>query len=569
MLDLGILFVSVFKKWRWLNLIGFLGTLLLFSTWSATHYTDIQLVPTIIFLTIFFIIYSLSSLSYNLYKKEESSGIEQTMTLLTGIIYFASVYGLLDNLYHDLLGLFAMLVAVYYFALAYLVRTITPKDNNLYNFLAFLSVGFVTIAIPLQFNEFIITILWTIEAAFLSILALKIGKEKGGILQIFSAVVFSFALFRVVFIDHEMYGIDSWFLLNKVFISAFVMIMVCYIIVFTAMRLKDFIPNGKKVISTFIIIASCLTVFAVTRDIVVYHKHVIEKEYNRVYALNKEQKITHENNISEYNVSVDKDLIKSRKERSSTALSLFWILYVVIVIAIVMFRHRKELIGFGIGLSIVVIVKSFLGDLWSLDTLHRPFINFIVVFSCYLLAAMFYEYKKISKLPDGFISIKKFIIFFLVTANVLGIFAGSREIEIYYEKKAKEIRSEVSEVCQQGSYYNKSFSSNSYKRDYDSVACKQKKEELRKLTSKSSVALSIFWMIYAIVLLSVGFIKRLKWVRIGGIVLLFISIIKLFFIDLWSLGQLYRIIASISLGMVLLVISFAYQKYKDKIREII
>ncbi|MFH1564565.1 MAG: DUF2339 domain-containing protein [bacterium] len=58
-------------------------------------------------------------------------------------------------------------------------------------------------------------------------------------------------------------------------------------------------------------------------------------------------------------------------------------------------------------------------------------------------------------------------------------------------------------------------------------------------------------------------------VRLGGIGLLSLAILKLFFYDLWGLGTLYRIISSISLGVALLSISFAYQKYKDKIKEII
>lgn len=567
MLDLAVLFVSVFKKWRWLNLIGFLGTLLLFSSWLSQHYSETQLVPTFIFLTIFFVIYSLSSLAYNLYRKEVSSGVEQVMTMFTGIIYFISVYGLLDKLYHDLLGLFTILLALYYFALAYYVRHITPKDNNLYNFLAFLSVSFVTIAIPLQFNQFVITLLWTLESAMLSILALRIGREKGGVLQSFSGAIFLLALFRVVFIDYEMYKTNDWFLLNKVFISALVMILVCYVIVYTAKKLKDFVPNSRKVISIFIILASCLTVFAVSRDIIVYHEHVIDKEYRQVKIKNQEIANTYGRGISEYQVTVDNNFIKSRRERSSTALSLFWILYAVIVIAIGMFRHRKELIGFGIGLSVLVIAKSFFADLWALDTLLRPFINFIVVFACYLLAAMFYEYQKISKLSDNFINIKKFIIFFLLAANVLGIMAGSREIEVYYKNQGDTLRKEVSQICS-SRYSNKSFTS-SVSNNYDSVDCVIAKEKVRKLNSKASVSLSLFWMLYAVLLLIVGFVKSFKWVRIGGIVLLLFSILKLFFVDLWSLGQLYRIIASISLGLVLLVISFAYQKYKDKIREII
>ncbi|GEM_PF-3850387 len=57
--------------------------------------------------------------------------------------------------------------------------------------------------------------------------------------------------------------------------------------------------------------------------------------------------------------------------------------------------------------------------------------------------------------------------------------------------------------------------------------------------------------------------------RLGGIALLGIAISKILLYDLWSLGTLYRIISSISSGTVFLVISYNYQKYKDKIREIV
>jgi uncharacterized membrane protein len=91
----------------------------------------------------------------------------------------------------------------------------------------------------------------------------------------------------------------------------------------------------------------------------------------------------------------------------------------------------------------------------------------------------------------------------------------------------------------------------------------------RQLENKSSISLSIFWIIYAIILLAVGVLLRSRGVRIGGLVLLLFAILKLFFYDLWSLGTLYRIISSMTLGVVLLTVSYAYNKYKNKIKEII
>lgn len=105
--------------------------------------------------------------------------------------------------------------------------------------------------------------------------------------------------------------------------------------------------------------------------------------------------------------------------------------------------------------------------------------------------------------------------------------------------------------------------------NYDSYACQKMAVDIKLAENKASVAISLFWLVYAIALVVAGFWRRYKWVRIGGVSLLLIAILKLFFIDLWSLGQLYRIVASISLGAVLLGISFLYQKYRHVFLEII
>lgn len=572
MLDLVVLVVSVFKRWRWLNFFGFLGTIFVFSGWFENFYTRDQLFPTIIFLTVFFIVYSISSLIYNLHKKENSCGIEQILTLFSGIIYFISVYNLLDRDYHDVLGLFAVILAVYYFLWAYLVRGVTPKDNALYDFLAFLSVGFLTIAIPIQFNGFLVTFLWTIEAVLLITLALRIKNENKRTISIFGFIILFFSFWRVIFIDSQDYYVSDMFLLNKVFLSGALFVVACYVVAWFG-RISDdskFL-NLKKIVSAMILLASVMTIFVVSRDIIVYHEHLVSRERSEVAQYNIEIRNRYGNsNISDYLMNVDYDHIESLRERSTTALSLFWIIYGVIILAIAMYCKRKHLIIFGTGLSAIVLFKTFFVDLWSIDTLYRPFVSVVVIFASYLIAVLFYEYNKLSKEEHDTLGIKKVIVFFVIAANVLSIFAGSREIGVYFKNERESLNREIASVC--GNSYSsfKSLGSSvSTRRVYDREECTAKKEELKRLNSISSVAMSIFWMLYAICLLVIGFWKRYRKVRMGGILLLIISILKLFFVDLWSLGQLYRIIASISLGLVLLGISFMYQKYKHVFREIV
>lgn len=72
---------------------------------------------------------------------------------------------------------------------------------------------------------------------------------------------------------------------------------------------------------------------------------------------------------------------------------------------------------------------------------------------------------------------------------------------------------------------------------------------------------SLAWGIFSFIILLIGIRKSLKVVRYGGIGLLIITILKLFLHDLWSLGGLYRISALIGLSLVLIPVSFLYQRF--------
>ena len=49
-LDLSVLAVALFKRWRLLDVIAFLGTLILFANWGAAYYTPDALTPTMLWL---------------------------------------------------------------------------------------------------------------------------------------------------------------------------------------------------------------------------------------------------------------------------------------------------------------------------------------------------------------------------------------------------------------------------------------------------------------------------------------------------------------------------------------
>jgi uncharacterized membrane protein len=54
-----------------------------------------------------------------------------------------------------------------------------------------------------------------------------------------------------------------------------------------------------------------------------------------------------------------------------------------------------------------------------------------------------------------------------------------------------------------------------------------------------------------------------------ALLLLSLTILKVFLFDLSSLEKLYRIISFIVLGAILLAVSFLYQRYRQRVAELI
>ena len=77
---------------------------------------------------------------------------------------------------------------------------------------------------------------------------------------------------------------------------------------------------------------------------------------------------------------------------------------------------------------------------------------------------------------------------------------------------------------------------------------------------QQALAISAFLMLYGAALLAVGFWRRSAFLRWQALVLLVFTIIKTFLYDMRNLSQGYRVGSILGLGVLLMAISFAYQK---------
>lgn len=84
--------------------------------------------------------------------------------------------------------------------------------------------------------------------------------------------------------------------------------------------------------------------------------------------------------------------------------------------------------------------------------------------------------------------------------------------------------------------------------------------QYRSLAITRDFAYSALWMAYGAMLMFVGFWRRSAFVRWQALVLIAFTIAKVFIYDTSQLDRIYRILSFVVLGILLLAISFAYQR---------
>ena len=125
------------------------------------------------------------------------------LAALSGALYFGAAYHLLKSNYEAYLGLFAAALGAVYLGLGYLLwNNLSEEKKDTRPVLLALGVAltFLTLAIPIQFGGYRITMAWSMEAAALAWIGVRTGSEK---LRYATLLVLILVLFRLE-------GLDSW-----------------------------------------------------------------------------------------------------------------------------------------------------------------------------------------------------------------------------------------------------------------------------------------------------------------------------------------------------------------------
>ncbi len=200
LLDIGILALVMFKPWRRLLLLGFVGTLLLYVAWYAEFYDRSQLQTTLIFATIFFAIFAIAPLL--MLRDEHAAGVMPlVLAFVNAATYFLQSYAMISEVSTTAMAWFSLVLAAVYL----LLNRLRPKasdvaaEHNLRLMHLALAVGLVTVAIPIRLEAHWITIGWFVESALLLWVA---GRIKSDLLNVFALTALLLGVGRLLLFDN-------------------------------------------------------------------------------------------------------------------------------------------------------------------------------------------------------------------------------------------------------------------------------------------------------------------------------------------------------------------------------
>lgn len=520
-LNIGILAISYFKKWKIATILDFVFTLLLFGVWCLLEIgtTGFSHQGALIFATLFYFIFSITIVLSNLRNKGVFSIIEYFILVANTFFFFGIGMAILSDLGSSFTGLFTLMLGVYNILYAGILYKKFGLDKNAVYLLIGLALTFATLTIPIQFEGNQITIFWAAEVVLLLWLSQKskISYFKLGAIIVQVLTLFSLLMDWVKYVYFE----DLSVVFNSVFISGFV---VCISLFITYWFLKKEKEVATKFITLKRIYKPIVLVVAIS---VTYFTGILEVIYqSNQFLANSYSALSFP--VSYHYVFILVLLLLSsllKKETLTKAVLVASVLSIFLYIVLFYKLPTKEL------------VENFVIN----TTTKYAFYFHYIILGC----LVFFGYKLFQKTNTLF-NIKpkksKWLPWVFVFAIV---YVLSNEIMVHGLQFSNSI--DTSELLENSGISTYSYVTNNIN---------YKKTQIIK------IGYPILWGVFSFIFLIIGIRKQWKVLRIIALSLLGLTIVKLFAYDIKDVSETGKIIAFILLGVLILVISFVYQKIK-------
>jgi len=519
-INIGVLVLSFYKRWNSLLISAFLFTwVLLLSTWELAD-NEVYFSAFLTFNFVTFTTFYLSFIAQKLHQEPELSTVDVALFLINSLTFYGLGAWLINNHYHDntWVALFTLCNALLHFGVAAYFHLKKVPSTQLKYLVLVSALSFATLVIPIQFKGSWITLFWSAEAALL----FWLGRTKA--LAVYERISYGVLVLATGSLLIDWYkGSYNIYLLsaadyvtpfaNSLFVNALLYAVATSFMAYIQRKVKG---GGEYADS----ITLFLNIFSVGSLFYTFFREII---------------VLCDMRILQYPNALDNAMLMED-------LSLFkniWLLIYSLLFASgysmlnLKYNKQKTLAEVQMGINFILGALFMTIGLYYFSELRERYISEAA--RGYQLSLWFLNIRYL-----GIIAFAGLCYTIWQLQKFLNLSAKSKlKLELLLHLVALWVSS--SELLHWTELYE---SSSNYK-----------------------LGLTILWGAYAVLLLVLGLFKKKKYLRVSGIVLISFSVLKLFFYDITHLDTLRKTIVFVSLGVLMLIASFLYNKYTKEIDE--
>ncbi len=505
LLGFGVLAIAHVKQWRLLNYLAFIFTWALFFGSQKQYKQEEHFVPAMLFLSAIFILHSAIVYYNNLVRKKPSTPLEVVHLLLNGLLFTPTAYHLIVSAHgRPWPAVMAIALALFYITHVFVFLKGRMHDRFMLVVLLGLAGFFTAWAIPLITEKETLTICWALLAFFFLWIGIKL---KSNMLTNLSLLLYLIVLGRVVVWDMPRnFGTLDWSLHPAgEYWSSFGFRLWNFGVVIASLFGAAWLHHrNSATFSAFAVEQPNRLPWEIPRRILIEVSFWIgiTVSFTALY----------------FELTMMLSYVTSLQVPVLTGL---WAGLGVFLLFRYLHSEKTPLFGVALTVLLIAVCKLFLFDFaaWEFDmndmTYHANLLDFFMRFIDYgfiaglLLFTLSSAYRRIPAFPPVFKSLPVLLLFIYASLETNSFFFW-------------------------------------------------------KLPLFCSGAVSVLWALFAICFLALGISKTSKAWRYTGLGLFLVVVIKVFLFDLSEMETIYRVIAFMIVGILLLAGSFAYIKAERK-----
>lgn len=527
LLSAGLLAVTLKKEaWVILEPLTLAGMYLVYFVWFADHYSENDFGLTVFFLTIFWGLFFGLDMLHALRPMATFNAPRQIVAGLNAALYYLGMAALFEDRHEQWTSAMTLALGAVYFLAMWAIKRRTSSEALTTIRLTLTAIILLVIATAIEFSGFKLIILLSLEA--LALLACGRRWRLSHVWQSGLALI-GISVYALLFTNGALaYQPISEFklVLNQRFLAFAILAATCFA---AARFMKTIEHRQSQIVQISLHYAWCVLLFI-----------LFTVETNDIFAklmLNTAgQAQAHLSSILGYTFAT------------------VWAFFALPVTLAGMRQKMFPLLYSGLAILSLALIWAVLQTLGQFKPLSdfALLINHRFLLSMVLLAAAFFlmreasRFDKLAASPGNELLLGKdrqrpawlrWLLIGIPTIIILFVFAlFTAETRDYFDRDIFLMR-----------------------RPDAPAEHSQKIEQLRNL---KQLSISGVWLLYSIALMVIGIWRREQGLRLLSIGIFGITILKIFLYDLSFLTTLYRIFAFLGLGLILLLVSYLYQKCK-------